>query len=161
MTVANELKAHFKISDADITAGLENARNPGRLEYQGRYLFDGAHNVGGAKALAGYLEEFEQRSITLIFGAMRDKSAGEILNIIAPLAVRIILTEPSNTRSLSYDELLGQIPSDRTRGQTFATDCVANAIDIAEAVTPHDGIILVTGSLYLVGEVKKILQSQI
>ena len=78
-----------------------------------------------------------------------------------PLAERIIFTEPSNTRSLTYVELLDQLPTDITREQTFASDEVANAIEIAETVTPADGIILVTGSLYLVGEVKKFLQSQI
>jgi len=161
VAVTNEISAYFKISGAEISAGLKNTRNPGRLEYRGRYLFDGAHNIGGAKALAEFLSEFEKRPITLIFGAMREKNVKEILNELAPFAERIIFTEPANTRSLSYGELLEYLPAEITRERTFATDRVVNAIQIAETVTPDDGIILVTGSLYLVGEVKKILKSQI
>lgn len=144
-----------------VIEGLRRARHPGRLEYQGKYLFDGAHNVGGAKALVDYLVEFEKRPITMIFGAMREKRVAEILGILAPVAKSIILTESVNARSLAYKELLEQLPTDVTRERTFATDRVVNAIHIARTITPGEGIILVTGSLYLIGEAKKILQSQI
>ncbi len=144
-----------------VVEGLRMAKHPGRLEYRGKYLFDGAHNIGGAKALAEYLYEFEKRQITLVFGAMREKNVTEILDTLAPLVERIVFTEPSNTRSLSYVEILDHLPAEISRRRTFATDAVVNAIDIAETITPDGDIILVTGSLYLVGEVKKILQSQI
>ncbi len=144
-----------------ILAGLQNARHPGRLEYDGKYLFDGAHNIGGANALAEFIAEFETRPLTLVFGAMNDKNVGDILSILALLAERMIVTEPSNSRSLSYEEILEQMPTNMSKERTFATDNVKSAIDIANEVTPDDGIILVTGSLYLVGEVKSILQSQI
>ena len=165
--LAQALIYHFVIFPPDddeeyyVIEGLRRARHSGRLESDGLYLFDGAHNVGGAKALAEYLTEFEKRSITLFFGSMRDKNVAEILNILAPLAERIILTEPANSRAFSCEDLLSYLPATISRRQTFATDTVANAIEIAETVTSGDGIILVTGSLYLVGEVKKILQSQI
>jgi dihydrofolate synthase/folylpolyglutamate synthase len=142
-----------------IVDGLKHAVHPGRLEFHGRYIFDGAHNVGGAAALVAYLDEFEKRPVTMIFGSMRGKNVEEILKILAPIAKRIVLTEPTNARSLSYDELLDCLPDDLTRENVFATDSVANAIDIAETVTSDDEIILVTGSLYLVGEVKKILNN--
>lgn len=151
----------LNINRDSIIDGLEDARHPGRLEYVGQYLFDGAHNIGGAHALAEFIREFETRPLTLVFGAMNDKNVAEILAILAPLAERIIVTEPSNTRSLSYQELLEQMPSGMSKERTFATDNVKSAIDIASEITPDDGIILVTGSLYLVGEVKSILQSQI
>lgn len=159
--IAQELKRELPIGDEDIVKGLRNARHPGRLEYQGRYLFDGAHNICGARALASYLNEFEKRPITMIFAAMREKNVSEILDVLGPLAERIVFTEPANTRSLCYDELLEHLPAEITRMRTFATDSVANAIDTAETVTPDDRVILVTGSLYLVGEMKKILQFRI
>lgn len=144
-----------------VTEGLKKARHPGRLEYQGRYLFDGAHNIGGATTLAAFISEYEKRPVTMVFGAMNDKSVGEILAILTPLAEKVVLTEPSNSRSLSYDELLEQMPVGFSKEQTFAADSVKNAIEIAEAISSSDGIILVTGSLYLVGELKAILRSQI
>jgi dihydrofolate synthase / folylpolyglutamate synthase len=151
----------FHITVENVLDGLEQAHHFGRLEYTGRFLYDGAHNVGGAKALAAYLDEFEKRPITIIFGSMREKNVAEILKVLAPLATKIVFTEGSNIRSLSYYELLELLPADVLREGTFATDNVTSAIDIAETITPEDGIILVTGSLYLVGDVKKILSSQI
>ncbi len=164
--VAQALVYEFVIFPPDdkefyIIEGLRTAQHPGRLEYKSNYLFDGAHNIGGAKALADYLTEFETRSITLIFGAMQGKNTEEVLSILAPLATRIVFTTPTNARSLPYNELLDHMPDVISREQTFVSDAVAKAINIAESVTPAGDIILVTGSLYLVGEVKKILQSQI
>lgn len=160
VAVANELRSHFRIRCDDIAQGLQNARHPGRLEYQGNYLFDGAHNVGGAKALAEYINEFEKRPITIIFGAMREKSVSKILDILEPIAERIIFTEPANSRALSHCELLENLSDNISRECIFATDKVSNAIDVAETITTDDGIILVTGSLYLVGEAKKILNNE-
>lgn len=138
-----------------------NARHPGRLEFIGNILLDGAHNIGGTKALAAYLAEFEKRPITIIFGAMRGKDIAEIAKILFPMTARIVLTEPSNSRALTCEELLKNLPDDMSRKNNFVSSSVANAIEIAKTVTPDDNIILVTGSLYLVGEVKKILGSQI
>jgi len=144
-----------------VVVGLKNARHPGRLERVGRYLFDGAHNIGGATALAEYVKESLSEPITIVFGAMRDKEIAEIASILFPLAAKIVLTEPENSRALNYEELLEQLPPDISRLDVFASDTVENALTIAETVTAEDGIILVTGSLYLVGDVKRILRSQI
>jgi dihydrofolate synthase/folylpolyglutamate synthase len=157
LLVGEDLSRRFNMLKADLTTGLENARHPGRLEYDGQYLFDGAHNMGGARALAAYLDEFEKRPVTLVFGAMDDKPVSDMLTTLVPRASKIVLAQPSNERSLHYDELLEAMPGDRTKETTFVTDSVANALDIAETVTPDVGIILVTGSLYLIGEVKRLL----
>lgn len=158
--VAKELQSFRPISSDDIVAGLRNTRHAGRLEYQDKYLFDGAHNPGGASALARYLDELEQRPLTLVFGAMVDKPIIEMLGLLVPRAERIVLTQPANERAASYDKLLEAMPDGISKETTFATDTVSKAIDIAKTVTPQDGIILVTGSLYLVGEVKKILSQK-
>lgn len=158
-TLTNDF--NFDISEDQMRHGVMKATHPGRLERVGRYLFDGAHNIGGAKALAEYIEESVSEPVTLVFGAMRDKEIAEIALILFPLAVKIVLTEPENSRALSYDDLLVQIPSNVSRSNIFATDKVVNALTIAETITPEDGIILVTGSLYLVGDVKRIQRSQI
>jgi dihydrofolate synthase / folylpolyglutamate synthase len=156
--VAASLRKHFPIENEQIVAGLVNARHPGRLEYDGRYLFDGAHNLSGAIALVTYLIMDEHRPITLVFGAMNDKNVSEILAILAPHAEQIIVTEPSNSRSLAYGELLERLPLNLSKGRTFATDSVQKALAIANEITTNGGIILVTGSLYLVGEAKKVIK---
>ncbi len=142
-----------------IVEGLEKAQHPGRLEYVGNFLLDGAHNIGGARALRAYLDEFERRPITLIFGAMKEKDIREIAEIIWPRAERVILTRPANTRALSPDELWAQASASFDKSKVVKTENVADALEKAREFTPPGGIILVTGSLYLVGEVKKLFNN--
>lgn len=149
----------FDISGDQIKAGLEHAQHPGRLERIGRFLLDGAHNPSGAKALRAYLDEFVREPITLVFGAMRDKSVGEIAEILWPRAERVILTRPSNSRAISAGELATFAPVGIGTDRLIKSDKVAEAIEKAKELTTQDGVILVTGSLYLVGEVKKLLNN--
>ena len=69
-----------------------NTPRPSRLRNNPPFLLDGAHNPAGAQALRNYLDELEPRSLTLIFGAMRDKKLDQIAQILFPLADRLILT---------------------------------------------------------------------
>ena len=146
-------------SSGAIVPGLENARHPGRLEYIGQFLLDGAHNPAGAMALVEYLREFVRSPITLIFGAMREKAVNEIAAILWPLANKIILTRPSNSRALTADELFQAKPESFDEADIIKTETVAEAIEKARAFTSEDGVIVVTGSLYLVGEVRQALLS--
>lgn len=149
----------FVISDDQAKAGLTNTKHPGRLEYQGRYLFDGAHNVNGATALAAYLDEFESRPITMIFGAMRDKDIREIASILFPKARELILTQPANSRSMTAQELAAYVPTAIEGDRCFLTSNVPDALARAREVASENSIILITGSLYLVGEAKGILNN--
>ncbi|MBL8183808.1 MAG: bifunctional folylpolyglutamate synthase/dihydrofolate synthase [Blastocatellia bacterium] len=157
--VADALRTHFSIRDQDISAGLRSAIHPGRLEYQDNFLLDGAHNVAGAEALAAYLDEFVDKPITMIFGAMKEKDISKIAKILWPRAERVILTRPANPRALSPDGLLAQAPASIDRSKVVKTENVADALEKAREVTPPGGMILVTGSLYLVGEVKKLFNN--
>ena len=154
--LAELLQDEFAITPENISHGLENARHPGRLEYAGKILFDGAHNIAGAKALREYLDEFVTQPITMVFAAMKDKEIAEIGEILFPKAERLILTRPENSRSVAPAQVMqqthGAIDSDRV----VLTESVSHAIREAADITAEDGLILVTGSLYLVGEVKKI-----
>ncbi|MFZ1702050.1 MAG: folylpolyglutamate synthase/dihydrofolate synthase family protein [Pyrinomonadaceae bacterium] len=157
--LAEALQKYFPITKSNIIAGFENARHPGRLEYIGRYLLDGAHNVGGAKALVAYLDEFEPRPITMIFGGMNDKDIGEMAEILFPKAANIVLTRPDNLRSQTAREIADMVPANMDRERFVLTDSTADALPQAEKIAGPDSTILVTGSLYLVGEAKAILAS--
>jgi dihydrofolate synthase/folylpolyglutamate synthase len=153
----------FVITREHIVEGLEHAEHAGRLELDARsephILFDGAHNVAGARALRAYLDEFISQPVTIVFGAMRDKSLEEMGAILFPAAARLILTEPRNPRAASVEELLRAVPV-RTASVTIAlAPSSSDALVIARASTPHGGIVCVTGSLYLVGEVKGLLET--
>jgi len=112
--------------------------------------------VGAARALAEYLSEVEHGPVTMIFGCMRDKDVAEITKILFSKAQDLILTQPDNSRAMPVDELASiaarVMPSERvTSART-----VADAVRVAQQLTKADGVILVTGSLYLVGEVKSL-----
>lgn len=157
--IAKAVRDYFTISDDAIRKGLAAGRHPGRLEYIGCFLLDGAHNPAGAKALRNYLHEYEKRPVTMIFGAMGDKDVAEIAAILWPRAETVILTRASNIRALTADDLTSAAPADFNRAKIVETESVAEALEEARAIMPPKGIILVTGSLYLVGEVKKLINN--
>jgi dihydrofolate synthase/folylpolyglutamate synthase len=157
--VAESLQKHFSITRENIVAGLRSARHPGRLEHIDRFLLDGAHNPSGAAALVAYIEDIETRVGAIIFGAMRDKDVESIAKTLFPKADVLILTRIENSRSLSASEIAGR--THESLGQRVRlTDSVNEAIDVAIATSPSDALIIVTGSLYLVGEARSIILSQ-
>jgi dihydrofolate synthase / folylpolyglutamate synthase len=150
----------FKIPKSNIELGLESVRHKGRLEFYKNYLFDGAHNASGAKALREFLDENINQSITMIFGAMKDKDLSEIAAILIPKAEKLILTEPENSRSMETSDLIKFLPQDFDKERIFQTDTVADALKIANELSAESDLILITGSLYLIGEAQKILKNQ-
>lgn len=148
----------FSIPDAAVKEGLEKSRHAGRLDLREGHpsiLFDGAHNAAGARALRDYLYEFIEAPITLIFGAMRDKDLKEIAATLFPAAHQLILTQPTNPRSATLDMLAPLVPSDFDKSRLTLTPSPAEAIKAAYSLTPPEGLICVTGSLYLIGETMK------
>lgn len=156
LLLAEELQQYFSVTDKHIVHGLENAAHPGRLEYVGDVLLDGAHNVAGAEALAAYLDEFVDKPITMIFGAMRDKNVREIAEVLWPMAERLILTRPSNSRAMTAEKLLEFLPRDFNHESVVVTGSVEEALQVAGSGV----VVLVTGSLYLAGQARKILTSR-
>ena len=149
----------FDISESSVATGIENASHPGRLEIiagSPALLLDGAHNPAGAKALRSYLEEFGLRPLTLVFGAMRDKRLQEIAEELFPLADNLILTQVENPRSASLDTLATL--AEKLKHQNIATTATSgDAIQLALQKTRSEGMICITGSLYLVGEIRNDL----
>jgi dihydrofolate synthase/folylpolyglutamate synthase len=152
----------FNIGRAEIIEGLENARHAGRLEMiEGHpsMLFDGAHNVAGARALRDYLDEFVRQPFTLLFGAMRDKDLAEIASILFPVAQRLVLTSPANPRAATVETLARAVPFNFDSSKITLALTASEALRAAREQTPRDGLICITGSLYLVGEMQSILEA--
>lgn len=150
----------LKINREQVVDGLENACHPGRLEFRDNFLFDGAHNVAGATALREFLDEFVTQPITLVFGVMRGKDIREIGGVLFPKAENLIVTKPENSRALTAKQLFGFVPIEYDQKKIFLTDSVAEALETAKRINDGNGLILVTGSLYLVGEAMKILKNE-
>ncbi len=160
----------FRISDSAIEKGLENAGHKGRLEWKEfkntKFLFDGAHNASGAAALKNYLEKYRRKSrIIVIFGAMEDKNLAEISEILFPFAEKLILTEPDNPRSETPENLFKFAEKVIAESNIYTFSNIAESLKTAIELTksyaaPDSSFILITGSLYLVGEAQKILQDE-
>ena len=151
----------FAISREAIIKGVATARHPGRLElWEGppRILFDGAHNPAAARALRDYLNEFVTQPITMIFGAMRDKALTEMAAVLLPVADQLILTELDNPRAASFDMLRLAVPGDFAQASIHRASSADAAARIAKEMTPANGLICVTGSLYLVGALQQALK---
>jgi dihydrofolate synthase / folylpolyglutamate synthase len=135
--------------------GIGETRWPGRLEHVAPNpdtILDGAHNPAGARALARYLTRFyPDRKLWLIYGAMRDKSVEEIADILFPLAHELILTAPKFSRALR-PEALQEFDE---RGRTAPS--IQEALDLVRQKASPSDVIVVTGSLFLVGEARTIL----
>jgi dihydrofolate synthase / folylpolyglutamate synthase len=150
---------NLKIRKEDIETGIETTKHKGRLEFYKNILFDGAHNIAGAKALRDYLDEIIEQPITLIFGAVRDKNLAEIAEILFPKAENLIFTRADNPRSVEAKELKRFLPTDFDERKVCQTQTVEEALEIAREISKNN-LICVTGSLYLVGEAQKILNNK-
>ena len=151
----------FKISRSAIIEGLKTARHAGRLElipHQPSFLIDGAHNPAGAQSLRAYLNEFASRPLTLVFGAMRDKQLEAMGEILFPVADTLVLTTIDNPRSASLD-VLQTIASRFASGRVLPAESSAEALRVAIANTPEEGLICIAGSLYLAGELRPLILS--
>lgn len=144
------------VESGAIRRGIAETRWPGRIELVRRepdIFLDGAHNPAGAAALAEYIREFHAgRRIRMVFAAMRDKDLNVIGPLLFPLASEIVFTAPDQPRAFRPEELR-ELSGER-RARIAAT--TADALRLVEDAGPRDAV-FVTGSLYLVGEARRLL----
>jgi dihydrofolate synthase/folylpolyglutamate synthase len=138
---------------AAIRAGLGRVRWPGRFQVLGqrpRLVLDAAHNPAGARALAASLREhFAGEPLTLVVGILNDKDAAGILDALAPLARRLILTRAASPRAAAPEALRRVVPATVPVVETAASVAEALALATAAPTTP---IVCIAGSVALVGE---------
>jgi dihydrofolate synthase/folylpolyglutamate synthase len=156
-------KNSYIISNAAIEAGIANTTWPGRLEFlPPNLLLDVAHNPAGAWTLRAAIATLpESQPRTLIFSCLRDKDLTEMARILFPLFDstsdrphdHIIFAPINNPRTSALDDLLAaaralDIPA-------HAADSASQALALARSLTPANGLILATGSIYLVGALRE------
>ena len=147
----------FAISPEAIERGVRETRWPGRFQVIPRsatvpeFVMDVAHNPAGAWALRSTLSAcYADRRLTFLFGAMRDKAIGEIGEILFPLAERVIVTKAENPRSATPQEI--RAAAVRTSTEIIDAENVPEALAKAKTSSDIDDVIVVTGSIYVVGE---------
>jgi dihydrofolate synthase/folylpolyglutamate synthase len=156
------------ITAGTIARGIRETRWPGRFEViraaggNPEYVFDVAHNPAGAWALRStlsnaYENDGRGREITLVFGAMRDKALREMTEILFPIARRVIVTQADNPRAASPQEIREAASRVAAAGDVEAALNTKAALGRAREVGGPEGLIVVSGSIYLVGEAMRIL----
>jgi dihydrofolate synthase/folylpolyglutamate synthase len=147
------LQRQIPVSEKQIHDGLTNVNWPGRLQLiekpdGQKILLDGAHNVDGAKALRKFLENFPTRNPALVLGILQDKNWREICQILAPLAGKIFLVPVASERTTNPGELAEVCHASNSPAEIFVCKSLADALD----KTTCEKFVVITGSLYLVGE---------
>lgn len=181
LATAMELRNHnsYKITPADIELGIRETRWPGRMEHFSSrngapILLDVGHNPAGVWALRSVLAEMEEEkqilrlratrsaqddrsmgSNILIFGCLRDKPVAELAQILFPLFDHVLLTPVDSPRSASLEDLAQAAGAVGADYETCSG--AVCALDRATALTPPAGLIVGTGSVYLVGALRREL----
>jgi dihydrofolate synthase/folylpolyglutamate synthase len=144
-------KYNYNISTDKIKLGIKKALIHGRLEKIDNILLDGAHNPDAMRSLAEYIKDID-KDIVLILGIKKGKNIEKISSIIAPLASKIILTK-SSFKASPLNTIAREVK--KYNKNVFKTANPKQALELASK--SEDSIILVTGSLYLVGDILSLL----
>jgi dihydrofolate synthase/folylpolyglutamate synthase len=154
------------ITSETIERGIRETRWPGRFQAIPAHnewpeiILDVAHNPAGAWALRSALsEQYEDRPLIFVFGAMRDKAISEIAEILFPLAERVIATRAENPRSASPQEI--QQAAQRTHTEIEVIADLTEALHRAKFAAGALGLVVITGSIYVVGEAMRVLGTSV
>lgn len=146
----------FQITDDAIMRGIAETVWPGRLEKlqsDPAVYLDGAHNPGAARELAHFLEQnFAGRKVWLVYAALRDKAVDEVAGLLFPHAAEVIFTAPRSSRAVSAPQL-AEIAGHHAARFSVIPDAERALEHILAVAAPEDGI-FITGSLYLVGQLR-------
>ncbi len=152
--------AGLTIDEYAVRQGLERAHWEGRMErlaVKPDIYLDGAHNPASAKRLASTIRDLKNAygRVVLVVGILGDKDYRGIAEQIVPLADRVVVTKPHYSRALDVSILAGEIR--KLHSGVSSVETVTEAIARARLEASPDDLILVTGSLYVVGEARALL----
>jgi dihydrofolate synthase/folylpolyglutamate synthase len=152
--------ADLTVSNEALVRGLATVRWPGRFQRmeEDQIILDGAHNPAAARQLGRtWAETYGEEKATVILGIMQDKDVPGICTALAPAAKRLIAVRVRNPRSASAEDVLAAILELAPCCESFTAQTLEDALEIAEGFPER---ILITGSLFLVGEALALLQGE-
>lgn len=159
-----------KLDREALYEGLKRARQPGRFEVIGGgpeagdeskplVIIDGAHNEAGAQALQETMAQyFAGKKILLVAGILADKQIDSIVKFLTKITDQIIVTEPDNPRKLAASELAKHMADAGVTAEVIA-DAEAAMHRAKELADGYD-VILFAGSLYLIGDVRRLWRNE-
>jgi dihydrofolate synthase / folylpolyglutamate synthase len=150
------------VSEEHIRKGLKSADWPGRLQVVSReplLILDGAHNPGAVRCLSEAIRRgFRYKRLILVLGVMADKDLGGVLRGIVPMADYVFFTRPEYYRAAGPETLMQAASLLGKSGEIQST--LAKALGRAKRMANREDLILVTGSLFTVGEAMAILDPE-
>jgi dihydrofolate synthase/folylpolyglutamate synthase len=145
-----------------VRLGLARTRWPGRMEIVSQktlVIIDGAHNYDGARCLRQALEEyFPGRSIVMVIGMLGDKERALVAAELAGVARAVVVTRPDNPRANNWRELAEEVRN--YTSEVYLLEDTGEAVRKALALAGPEEVILVTGSLYMVGGAREVILAQ-
>ncbi|MCU0289855.1 MAG: bifunctional folylpolyglutamate synthase/dihydrofolate synthase, partial [Acidobacteria bacterium] len=152
--------AGFTITPGSVSEGIKNTFVMGRIEilkqHESLVIIDCSHNVESIQGLCAFLEQKKIQRLTLIFGALADKNYRQMARLLIPFVEKVIITEPISSRALPAEKLAGLFNTRRVKKILVQKDLKKA---VAAAYEYPNGI-LVTGSFYLVGEIRHIIMNE-
>jgi dihydrofolate synthase/folylpolyglutamate synthase len=164
LALLDQLKAQgFRIDDRRAIEGLAAVQLPGRMEMVStnpRILLDGAHNAASMQALMRAIaQHIPYDSMVMIFGCAADKDVAGMMDQIATGADKVIFTRASGNARAAAPEDLAEAYEEKTGRVAQVADSVGDALRVAASAVSREDIVCACGSFYLVGEIKKLLES--
>lgn len=152
-------KGLLKITDEEIKKGLKETTWPGRLEVMRRnptFLIDGAHNVQGIRQLTKALSLFKYDKLILGIGILEDKDSSHMVELLAPKADQIVVTEVNMPRKLKAEDLAQEIG--KYNKNIIIEKDIKKAVEKTLELAGENDMIVFGGSLYLIGEVRTLIK---
>lgn len=151
-----------KLDREALYEGLKRARQPGRFEVISEdplVIIDGAHNEAGAQALQETMaQHFAGKKILLVAGILADKEIDSIVKFLTKITDHIIVTEPDNPRKLAAEKLAEHVADFGVAAE--AVPDVETAVHRAKELADSYDVILFAGSLYLIGDVRRLWRNE-
>ena len=151
-----------KLDREALYEGLKRARQPGRFEVISEdplVIIDGAHNEAGAQALQETMaQHFAGKKILLVAGILADKEIDSIVKFLTKITDHIIVTEPDNPRKLAAEKLAEHVADFGVAAEVVSD--VEAAVHRAKELADDYDVILFAGSLYLIGDVRRLWRNE-
>lgn len=157
------IKLGIKINKTHIVNGIKNVKWPARMEIIKSYpwiVLDGAHNIDGITKLTQSIPfYFKYNKLILILGILKDKKVDDMVKEIVPMAQKVITVTPNSNRAETCTELKKIV-------KKYNSNCEAildykEAFNKAFSCCNKDDLLLICGSLYMVGDMRKIIKERL
>lgn len=164
VSASEELRKYgFNITNSDIIKALKYIKWIGRLEVLSEKpltIIDGAHNIDGIKSLVKSVKKYlVYNNMILIIGILADKQIDEMISQIAPMASKILVVTPNSIRAKEASDLKKAIIKYNINCKAYEN--YEKAYEVAISYCKTDDLLLVCGSLYMIGDMRKIINSKL